>query len=226
MAVKTTIKFRRDTEANWAGKTLADGELGYVNSGTNKGKFKIGDGTTVWGSLPFAPAGNADTATSATSASTANNINSGAAGQVVYQSGASTTGFTAVGVSGQVLTSAGTGAPTWTSQSGLTVGSAVIATTATNIGSGSAGAIVYQSSANTTGFSAAGSAGQVLTSNGTGAPLWVNQATLVVGSAGSASTASVATTSTKIRTYDGTDRTVYVGSQPSTAVNGDIWIQV
>jgi hypothetical protein len=68
MAVKTTIQFRRDTETNWTGKTLTDGELGYVNSGTNKGKFKIGDGATVWGSLPFAPSGNADTATTATTA--------------------------------------------------------------------------------------------------------------------------------------------------------------
>jgi len=54
MAVKTLIQLRRDTEANWAGKTLADGEIGVTNSGTNAGKFKIGDGTTVWGSLPYA----------------------------------------------------------------------------------------------------------------------------------------------------------------------------
>jgi hypothetical protein len=72
MAVKTTIQFRRDTEANWAGKTLADGEIGYVNSGTNKGKFKIGDGVTVWGTLPFAPSGNADTATKLQTAITVN----------------------------------------------------------------------------------------------------------------------------------------------------------
>ena len=53
MAIKTKIQVRRDTEANWAGKTLADGEIGYTNSGTNKGMFKIGDGTTVWGSLAY-----------------------------------------------------------------------------------------------------------------------------------------------------------------------------
>jgi hypothetical protein len=53
MAIKTKIQVRRDTEANWAGKTLADGEIGYTNSGTNKGMFKIGDGETVWGSLSY-----------------------------------------------------------------------------------------------------------------------------------------------------------------------------
>jgi hypothetical protein len=67
--VKTTIQVRRDTAANWAGKVLADGELGYVNDGADKGKFKIGDGSTVWGTLPFAPSGNSDTATTATKAS-------------------------------------------------------------------------------------------------------------------------------------------------------------
>lgn len=61
MPVNTQIQVRRDTEANWAGKTLASGEIGYVTSGTNAGKFKIGDGSTVWGSLPFAPSGTSDT---------------------------------------------------------------------------------------------------------------------------------------------------------------------
>ena len=54
MPANTVIKLRRDTAANWAGVTLADGELGIVNSGDDKGKFKIGDGTTVWGTLPYA----------------------------------------------------------------------------------------------------------------------------------------------------------------------------
>ena len=47
----------------------------------------------------------------------ATNIVGGAAGAVLYQSGAGVTGFTAAGTSGQVLTSAGTGAPTWTTPS-------------------------------------------------------------------------------------------------------------
>ena len=44
--------------------------------------------------------------------------------------------------------------------------------TAANIAGGVAGAIPYQSATGTTGFSAAGTAGQVLTSQGTGIPTW------------------------------------------------------
>jgi hypothetical protein len=53
MPAKVTIQHRRDAESAWTGKVLADGEIGYVNDGTNKGNFKIGDGTTTWASLPF-----------------------------------------------------------------------------------------------------------------------------------------------------------------------------
>jgi len=52
MAVQ--IQFRRDTGANWssANPTLAAGEMG-INTTTNQ--FKIGDGTTAWNSLSYAP---------------------------------------------------------------------------------------------------------------------------------------------------------------------------
>ncbi len=53
----------------------------------------------------------------------ATNIVGGSAGAVLYQSGAGVTGFTAAGTSGQVLTSAGTGAPTWTTPNSTSVGS-------------------------------------------------------------------------------------------------------
>ena len=52
----------------------------------------------------------------------ATNIVGGSAGAVLYQSGSGTTGFTAAGTSGQVLTSAGNGAPTWTTPSSVSVG--------------------------------------------------------------------------------------------------------
>jgi hypothetical protein len=51
-------------------------------------------------------------------------------------------------------------------------GTASSATTATNLAGGVAGAIPYQSGSGATGFSAAGTAGQVLTSAGTSAPTW------------------------------------------------------
>ena len=53
-------------------------------------------------------------AATATSATTATNLAGGIASQIPYQSAAGTTAFIANGTSGQVLTSAGTGVPTWT----------------------------------------------------------------------------------------------------------------
>ena len=57
-------------------------------------------------------------------ASSSTNIGGGAAGQVPYQSGVSTTSFTSTGTTGQVLTSQGSGAPIWaTASSGGGTGS-------------------------------------------------------------------------------------------------------
>ena len=75
-AKETRIQLRRDTATNWAnaqtaaGTTpvLAAGEIGYITTGTGAGNFKIGDGTTLWGALPFAPSGAASTAVTATTA--------------------------------------------------------------------------------------------------------------------------------------------------------------
>jgi hypothetical protein len=50
---------------------------------------------------------------SATTATTATNLAGGGAGYIPYQSGAGTTAFLASGTTGQVLTSNGTSAPTW-----------------------------------------------------------------------------------------------------------------
>ena len=48
----TKIQFRRDTEANWGtnNPTLSQGEMGLE---TDTGKFKVGDGTTLWSSLAY-----------------------------------------------------------------------------------------------------------------------------------------------------------------------------
>ncbi len=63
MAVQTKIQLRRDTASNWttaqtnAGATpiLSAGEIGFE---TDTGKFKIGDGTTLWGSLKYVSDGS------------------------------------------------------------------------------------------------------------------------------------------------------------------------
>jgi hypothetical protein len=49
---------------------------------------------------------------------------------------------------------------------------------ATNLAGGSAGVVPYQSGTDTTAFTAVGTSGQVLKSNGTSAPTWVNPSTL------------------------------------------------
>jgi hypothetical protein len=45
---------------------LGPSEIGYVNSGTNVGKFKIGNGTDRWNLLPFYPNGTASNETDLT----------------------------------------------------------------------------------------------------------------------------------------------------------------
>lgn len=77
-----------------------------------------------------------------------------------------------------------------------TTGNATTATTATNIAGGSGGSIPYQSAANTTALLANGTAGKVLTANGTTvAPSWETAAGGVsaVGAIGSTPNANAAT---------------------------------
>ena len=75
------------------------------------------------------------------------------------------------GVLNQILTSTGNVTPpVWSTPSAIVIG------TATNLAGGVAGAMPYQTAPSTTGFTAAGTAGQYLQSNGTGAPTWVTLA--------------------------------------------------
>ena len=105
------------------------------------------------------------------SATSATNLSGGLAGSLPYQSGAGATTFLGIGSANYVLTSSGS-APQYVAQSTLSVGSATTATTSTNLAGGVAGAIPWQSASSTTGFTAAGTTGQVLTSAGTGTPTW------------------------------------------------------
>jgi hypothetical protein len=91
-----------------------------------------------------------------------------AVGDTLYASGSGTLSKLGIGTNGQVMVSNGS-APTWAAQSSLSVGTA---TTATNLAGGAASRIPYQTGAGTTAFIANGSAGQVLTSAGTAAPVW------------------------------------------------------
>ena len=61
ITLNTRIQLRNDTEANWL--LVADtaiplaGEICITNDGEHKGQFKIGDGATTWGDLPYANSG-------------------------------------------------------------------------------------------------------------------------------------------------------------------------
>ena len=57
------VQFRRGTEANWdsANPVLLTGEIGYA---TNNNRFKIGDGSRPWRSLPYVATGGAGTVVS------------------------------------------------------------------------------------------------------------------------------------------------------------------
>lgn len=113
---RTIIQLRRDLAANWTSNnpTLAAGEVGFE---TDTNKFKIGDGTTAWETLPYAPAGLTYLTTSGTtstvSVARATNLAGGGAGSVPYNTAANTTTFLAAGNSGYFLKSNGSSAPSW-----------------------------------------------------------------------------------------------------------------
>lgn len=103
-------------------------------------------------------------AQSTLSVGTATNVAGGGANQIVYQTASGTTSFaTTPTTAGYVLGWNGT-TFTWVV--------APAAINAINLAGGTAGKIPYQTAPDTTAFTAAGTAGQILTSNGTGAPTW------------------------------------------------------
>ena len=79
---------------------------------------------------------------------------------------------------------------------------------ATGIAGGVAGAIPYQTAASTTGFTAAGTSGQILTSGGTGSPAWIDVVPVANGGTGSATKNFVDITTTQTiggsKTFTGT----------------------
>ena len=155
------------------------GDLLYASSGTALSKLGLGASTSILtsnGTSPVWTSPGSVTVGSATTATKATNLANGSGGALVYQSASDTSAFLAVGSPNYVLTSTGT-APQWTDPAAVTVGNATAAVTAatatkaTNLGSGSAGSLPYQTSSNNTTFLGIGSANYVLTSSGT-APQW------------------------------------------------------
>lgn len=114
--------------------------------------------------------GNAATATAAI------NIAGGLAGSIPYQTGVGLTALLPQGTAGQVLSTNGSGGLGWITNSATS-------SATNNINGGTAGVVVYQTGVNTTGFTAAGTSGQVLVSNGTSAPTWITPASTNTASA-------------------------------------------
>ena len=187
----TQVQFRRGTTSQNNAFTGAIGEITYD---TEVKTLRLHDGSSAGGGAIVATLAASQTFTnkilSTNSAWQGNAVGlayggtnaniTAAAGAIVYST-ASALGVSLAGTSGQVLTSGGTSAPTWVSQSSLTVGTATTATRAVNIDGGSPGYLVYQIDTNDTGFIAPGNSGYVLRSTGAStAPEWVTSA-LTIG---------------------------------------------
>jgi len=188
----TQVQFRRGTTTQNNAFTGAVGEITYDSEAKT---LRLHDGSTAGGGAVVTTLAGTQTLTNKTLST--NSVWQGTvvglayggtaasltavAGGVLY-SGASALAISAAGTSGQVLTSAGSSAPTWTSQSSLSVGTATTATTASNINGGSAGYLVYQVDTNDTDFIPPGDAGTFLRSTGAStAPDWAT-ASITIGS--------------------------------------------
>jgi hypothetical protein len=172
----TQVQFRRGTTTQ---NNAFTGAIAELTVDTEAKTLRLHDGSTAGGGAVIATLAGTQTFTNKTHSTNSvwqgtaiglayggTNANiTAAAGAVVYST-SSALGVTAAGTSGQVLTSAGASSPTWTAQSSLVVGTATVATTATNIAGGSAGNLIIQLDTNQTTFVAAGAAGTFLKSTG------------------------------------------------------------
>jgi hypothetical protein len=166
------------TSSNIAGGTAgaipyqtAPGFTNFIGIGPQGYVLYSNGSTATWTGSGALLAGTALTAT---------NIAGGLAGWIPIQMANSQTSFITSGTVGQLL-QMGTNTATWISTSSLYVQNAQLSIYAANITGGSSGTLVYQSSPNTTAFVAQSTAGNVLVSGGTGAPIYQNTLTLSGG---------------------------------------------
>jgi len=163
----------------------------YSGDLTVSGGVGIGGNLYVGGNIVGTVSGNING-----TANTATNIANGTAGQVPYQSNTGTTSFFGPGAAGQLLMSSGTNAPLYISTGSLYVGrseTSTYATSSTHVIGGAAGQLVYQSSLGRTSFVGTSTAGQLLMSSGTNAPLYISTGSIYVGRSETSTYASTAT---------------------------------
>jgi len=155
----------------------ASGTTAFIANGTT-GQFLTSNGTSApsWATVSTAVTISDQTSSSSTFyplfySATSGSTNTVDTSSTKLQYVPSTGTFTAT-----VFSGAGTGL-TGTASS-LSIGgnaaTATSATTATNIAGGAASQLVYQTGSGATGFIANGTSGQVLQSNGSSVPTWVN----------------------------------------------------
>ena len=160
-----------------------------VSYSTQTGALTVAGGVAIAGDLRIAGTVYGTVSGSITAAT---NLSGGTAGQVPYQTGAGATSFYGPGTAGQLLVSAGAAAPTYTNTSSIYVAAA---TNSVNLFGGTAGQLVYQSGANTSGFVGPGSWGQFLISTGANAPTYQSTLTTVGGNIIITSNTAASTTS-------------------------------
>lgn len=146
----------------------AAGSIPFQSGDSDTNFIAAGAAGTVLSSTGGGPPAWVNTIEYSLSSNIANKIYGGSAGQLVYQSSVSNTGFVPVGTAGQVLVSNGALGPSWTTS----VASALSANAATNISGGASGNLLYQSGAGLTTYVSNGTAGQLLKSQGSSAPVW------------------------------------------------------
>lgn len=178
-----------------------------ITSGTVGSSYISGSYTGITG-VGTLTAGTWNAATIST-AYGGTGLTSYTAGDLVYYASGTSLSQLSIGSAGSVLSSNGS-IPQYVAQSTLSVGSA---TTATNVAGGTAGALPYQTGANSTSMLSLGTSGQVLTAGAT-APQYVNQSSLSVGSATNATNAA----NTAV-TADSTNATNYLVFKSATTGN-------
>jgi len=168
--------------------------------------------------------GNALTANYLTASNGANLFNSNltgittagiVTGATYYGNGVNLTGVVTSVVAGagvQISPVSGQGRVTISATGVAVAGYATNAGLATDIKGGTAGAVLYQSGVDNTAFSAVGSAGEILQSNGTAAPSWTSLAAINVAFA---DTAGVSTniqggSAGRIPVQSGVDQTTFM----------------